>query len=143
MLQWTMVHPKQAGSVVPMGGQVWHPNPQRLHLRAWLLKGLLSSGAELVRQTILNARALYTQLQYNRWKLCVKCCNDHGEDPVLCSVPMVVVFLQSLLDEGRSPVTLRVYSAAISAQHARNDMAWWGSTLLSLFSSGLCGFNPP
>ncbi|XP_015256306.1 PREDICTED: sacsin-like, partial [Cyprinodon variegatus] len=35
-------------------------------------------------------------------------CSAHNENPVYCSVPTILEFLQSLLDKGRSPSTLKV-----------------------------------
>ena len=71
---------------------------------------LLSSGADPVRDTILDARVPSTRLQYDsRWKLFSNCCIGQSEGPVRCSVPTFLEFLLSLLGEGRSPFTLKVY----------------------------------
>lgn len=61
-----------------------------------------------------------------------------------CSVPRVLEFLQSLLDNGRSPATLRVYVAAISSRHARVDNDTVGChRLVSLFLRGAWRLQPP
>lgn len=98
-----------------------------------------------VRQTILNARALSTRQQYdNRWRLFSRWCIDHCENPVSCSVSVVLEFLQSLLDTGRSPSTLKVYVAAISCRHSRVDNVTVGSHhLVSLFLRGARRLHPP
>jgi len=89
--------------------------------------------AESVRNTILNARALSTHLQYeNRWKLFLT--GAQAGMTIQYIAPCRLSFLQSLLDGGRSPSILRVYVAAISAEHARVDNYAVGShRLVSLF----------
>ncbi|KAK0131086.1 hypothetical protein N1851_034236 [Merluccius polli] len=69
---------------------------------------------------------------------------NRGEDPVHCAIPKVLEFLQSLLDGGRSPATLRVYVAAISSRHARVDGNTVGChRLVSLFLKGALRLRPP
>lgn len=101
--------------------------------------------SDLVRRTVLSARASSTRQQYdNRWRLFSKWCSDRGVDPISCSVPTILEFLQSLLDEGRSPSTLKVYVAAISCNHARVDgCTVGGHTLVSLFLRGARRLRPP
>ena len=98
-----------------------------------------------VQHTILNARAPSTRLQYdNRWKLFSSWCGDRSEDPVHCSLPTSLEFLQSLLGKGRSPSTLKVYVAAISCHHAKIDNGTVGShNLVSLFLKGAQRLHPP
>lgn len=98
-----------------------------------------------VRQTVLSARASSTRQQYeNRWRLFSRWCSAHDEDPVSCSVPTILNFLQSLLDEGRSPSTIKVYVAAISCYHTRIDGCTVGShNLVSLFLRGARRLRPP
>lgn len=98
-----------------------------------------------MRHTILSARASSTRLQYdNRWKLFSTWCQSRGDDPVHCPVPTILEFLQSLLDKGRSPSTLKVYVAAISCHHARVDGFTVGShSLVSLFLRGARRLKPP
>jgi hypothetical protein len=50
--------------------------------------------------------------------------------PDHCPVPMVLCFLQSLLDNNRAPSTLKVYVAAISAQHVKVNDQSLGSHIL-------------
>ncbi len=106
---------------------------------------LLSSCADPVRHTILNARASSTRLQYdNRWKLFSDWCKGRSENPEHCSVPTILEFLQFLLDKGRSPSTLKVYVAAISSRHARVNNGTVGShSLVSLFLRGAQRLHPP
>ena len=106
---------------------------------------LLTECSDDVCNTILNARAPSTRAQYeNRWQLFTAWCSDRAEDPVHCSVPTILEFLQSLLDGGRAPATLRVYVAAISSRHARvdNDTVG-GHRLVSLFLKGALRLRPP
>ena len=61
-----------------------------------------------------------------------------------CSVPIVLDFLQFLLDKGRSHSTLKVYVAAISCGHVRIDNATVGRhSLVSLFLKGAQRLHPP
>lgn len=72
-----------------------------------------------VKNTILNSSAPSTRNMYAcRWKLFTEWCTQRGVIPEQCSVPLVLCFLQSLLENNRAPSTKRVYVAAISAQHA-------------------------
>ncbi|KAK0134683.1 hypothetical protein N1851_029697 [Merluccius polli] len=79
----------------------------------------------------------------NRWKLFSDWCNGKAADPVRCPVAIVLEFLQSLLDSGRSHSTLRVYVAAISSRHEGVDGATVGChRLVSSSLEGLCGCVP-
>lgn len=93
---------------------------------------------DIVRRTILNAKAPSTRLLYeNRWELFSHWCAAWSEDPGHCGVPIILEFLQSLLDEGRSPSSLRVYVAAISWGHAQTDNGTVGShRLVPLLKGG-------
>ncbi len=139
---------RQEGSPVPVRRACVAPQPttsSTVCLAAGGPEPLLNSCAEPVRRTILNARAPSTRLQYeNRWKLFSAWCIDRDEDPVHCSVPTVLDFLQSLLDEGRSYSTLKVYVAAISCGHVRVDNCSVGRHgLVSLFLKGAQRLRPP
>ncbi|KAK9542065.1 hypothetical protein VZT92_002063 [Zoarces viviparus] len=105
----------------------------------------LLTGCMPVRRTILNARAPSTRRQYeNRWRLFSDWCVVRNKDPVQCPVPIVLEFLQSLLDKGQSPSTVRVYVAALSWHHARVDNGTVGShRLVSLFLKGALRLRPP
>ena len=71
-----------------------------------------------VVNTIGNARAPSTrQLYAARWRIFSSWCGDQGIDPVHCTVPTVLSFLQHLFDDNRAASTLKVYVAAISAYH--------------------------
>jgi len=110
---------------------------------------LLSDCIEPVKNTILNARTLSTQLQYEkRLKLFSDWCTVR-KDPVYFPVPTILELLQSLLDGDLSPSTMKLYVAAISAEHARvdNHMArqvppyvgsrpCWAPVLASLWALG-------
>ncbi len=146
--QLPMAPARQEGSPVSVTGPDLAPRPP-----APATVGLATAGSNMpltgcsdaVRNTILNARAPSTRAQYeNRWQLFTKWCSDKGEDPVHCSVPRILDFLQSLLDSGRSPATLRVYVAAISSRHAQVDNGTVGShRLVSSFLKGAWRLRPP
>ena len=79
----------------------------------------------------------------NRWKLFSDWCRGKAVDPARCSVATVLEFLQSLLDDGRSHSTLRVYVAAISSRHEMVDGATVGChRLVSLFLRGALRLRP-
>lgn len=107
--------------------------------------GQLIGVSDPVRHTILSARASSTRLQYeNRWRLFSRWCSARDVDPLSCSVSSVLEFLQSLLDGGRSPSTLKVYVAAISCHHSGVDGRTMGShNLVSLFLRGARRLRPP
>ena len=52
-----------------------------------------------------------------------------GKDPVHCSVPTILEFLQSLLDDGRSPSTLRCMWRPYHVNMLESTMARWGATV--------------
>lgn len=92
---------------------------------------VLNECSELVRGTILNARAPSTRAQYaNRWKLFSAWCADKHFDPVL-------------LDDGHSHSTLNVCVAGISSHHVLVDNGTLGSHgLVSLFLRGALRSHP-
>ncbi|XP_034396385.1 uncharacterized protein LOC117735684 [Cyclopterus lumpus] len=143
-----MAPPRQEGPPIAARGSDLASRPQPPLSVGLAVAGpnrLLSGCTELVRKTILNARVPSTCLQYEcRWRLFSDWCVGHNEDPVQCPVPVILEFLQSLLEKGRSPSTLRVYVAAISWQHVKiyNDTV--GSyRLVSLFLKGAQRLHPP
>lgn len=85
---------------------------------------------ETVRSIIMNARAQYTCLLIkNRWRLFSKWCVDRNKDPV----HTILELLQSLLDNGQSHPTLKVYMGAISSQHVSvNNLSLGNHKLVSL-----------
>ena len=141
LLQLSMAPPLQEGPPFTAGGPDLaprSPSPPALGLAAAGPDSLLNVCTETVRNTILNARAPSTRAQYaNRWKLFSDWCRGKAVDPARCSVATVLEFLQSLLDDGRSHSTLRVYVAAISSRHEMLDGATVGChRLVSLFLRG-------
>ena len=105
---------------------------------------ILTGCTESVRRTISHARASSTRLQYeSKWRRFSAWCADRGEDPTSCPVATVLDFLQSLLDDGRAPSTLKVYVAAISSQHGLINNATVGcQRLVSLFLRGASRLRP-
>ncbi|KAK3542105.1 hypothetical protein QTP86_014357, partial [Hemibagrus guttatus] len=71
-----------------------------------------------VVETLLNAKAPFTRKLYAlKWRLFSLWCAQREQDPVYCLVGTVLGFLQSRLSRGLSPSTLKVYVAAIAANH--------------------------
>ena len=86
------------------------------------LDSLLNFCDQAIVQTIISARASSTRLLYaNRWILFSGWCDSQNVDPVHCSVPVLLKYLQMLLGKGLSASTIKVYIAAISARHAFVD----------------------
>ncbi|KAK7878584.1 hypothetical protein WMY93_030420 [Mugilogobius chulae] len=106
---------------------------------------MLTTCDQAVVQTIMNARAASTRALYdNRWTLFVKWCMDHDVNPEHCSVPVLLDYLQTLLDKGLSVSTIKVYVAAISARHSFVDGRSVGShSLVSRFLKGALRLRPP
>ncbi len=71
-----------------------------------------------VVDTITSARAPSTRHAYAlKWNLFVEWCTSHREDPRRCPIRVVLSFLQQGLERRLSPSTLKVYVAAIAANH--------------------------
>ncbi len=71
-----------------------------------------------VVDTIASARAPSTRHAYAlKWNLFVEWCSSHREDPRRCPIRVVLSFLQQGLERRLSPSTLKVYVAAIAANH--------------------------
>ncbi len=70
---------------------------------------LLMACDQEVVQTIMDLRAPSTKALYaNRWKIFAEWCRAHKEVPERSSVPMILHFLQPLLERKLSASTLRV-----------------------------------
>ncbi len=71
-----------------------------------------------VCDTITSARAPSTRHAYAlKWNLFIEWCSFHREDPRKCPIRVVLSFLQQGLERRLSPSTLKVYVAAIAANH--------------------------
>ncbi len=71
-----------------------------------------------VVDTITSARAPSTRHAYAlKWNLIVEWCSFHRKDPRRCPIRVVLSFLQQGLERRLSPSTLKVYVAAIAANH--------------------------
>ncbi len=71
-----------------------------------------------VVDTITSASAPSTRHAYAlKWNLFVEWCSSHREDPRRCPIRVVLSFLQQGLERRLSPSTLKVYVAAIAANH--------------------------
>ncbi|KAK0139792.1 hypothetical protein N1851_023293 [Merluccius polli] len=106
---------------------------------------LLGACNPAVVQTIQCSRAPSTNTLYaNRWKLFVSWCQARHQEPTGCPIPVILDFLQSRLDNGLAPSTIKVYITAISARHNRVDGVTVGSnTLVSRFLRGAQQLRPP
>ncbi len=79
---------------------------------------VLSDLPQEVVDTITSARAPSTRHAYAlKWNLFVEWCSSHTEDPRRCPIRVVLSFLQQGLERRLSPSTLKVYVAAIAANH--------------------------
>ncbi len=79
---------------------------------------VLSDLPQEVVDTITLARAPSTKHAYAlKWNLFVEWCSSHTEDPRRCPIRVVLSFLQQGLERRLSPSTLKVYVAAIAANH--------------------------
>ncbi len=78
---------------------------------------VLSDLPQEVVDTITLARAPSTKHAYTlKWNL-FEWCSSHTEDPRRCPIRVVLSFLQQGLERRLSPSTLKVYVAAIAANH--------------------------
>ncbi|XP_034780644.2 uncharacterized protein LOC117973223, partial [Acipenser ruthenus] len=107
----------------------------------WLALGL----SDAVVSAMQNARADSTRSVYTRkWKRFQAWCLARSHDPVACPMPVILQFLQELFDAGRSPSTLKVYLAAISACHTPVDSKSPGAHFLATrFLKGARRLHPP
>ncbi len=72
-----------------------------------------------VANTILEARAPSTRRLYAlKWSVFSNWCSARNQDAISCDVSHVLIFLQELLDKGCTSSTLKVYVAAIAANHS-------------------------
>ncbi len=79
---------------------------------------VLSDLPQEVVDTITLARAPSMKHAYAlKWNLFVEWCSSHTEDPRRCPIRVVLSFLQQGLERRLSPSTLKVYVAAIAANH--------------------------
>ena len=80
----------------------------------------------------------------SKWSVFNTWCTAKGLDPQTCGVSRVLCFLQELLDAGRSPSTLKVYVAAISALSvSEQGRALGRNELVIRFLRGARRMNPP
>lgn len=98
-----------------------------------------------VLSTIENARAPSTRALYDsKWRFFAAWCADGGVDPRACSLQTVLSFLQSLLEEGRTASTLKVYIAALAGRLMLSDGTSLGAhKLVSAFLKGAKRLAPP
>ncbi len=83
-----------------------------------LMAEVLGDLPQEVVDTITSARAPSTRHAYAlKWNLFVEWCSSHREDPRRCPIRVVLSFLQQGLERRLSPSTLKVYVAAIAANH--------------------------
>ncbi len=95
-------------------------------------------------ETIINSGVVSTRRLYAfKWKLFTTWCRSRDMDPAYCPIASELEFLQSHFSEGVTPATLKVYVAAISANHAYIDGISVGShPLVSRFMQGSRRLRP-
>ncbi|XP_072557580.1 uncharacterized protein, partial [Paramormyrops kingsleyae] len=95
-------------------------------------------------QTLQCARAPSTRALYSyRWEVFRSWCEQRHECPRSCPLSSVLEFLQEQFDQGKSPSTLKVFLAAISACHGRVDGKALGANPLSIqFIKGVQRLRP-
>ena len=124
----SMVPAEEAGPALTAGGPHLATQTRVPAAMGLALEGpdpLIMECDQEVVQTIIapSTRALYA----NRWKIFAMWCEVQKEVPECSSVPMILRFLQSLLERKLSASTLRVYVAAISSRHIKVDSQTVGS----------------
>ena len=71
-----------------------------------------------VVRTIQSARAPSTTACYAaRWSAFQRWCTERESDPISCPLPVVLTYLQTLVDNDLAPSTVKAYAAAISSCH--------------------------
>ncbi len=100
---------------------LWHPASRPLETSC-LVPGqdteVLGDLPQEVVDTITSARAPSTRHAYTlKWNPFVEWCSSRREDPWRCPIRVVLSFLQQGLERRLSPFTLKVYVAAIAANH--------------------------
>ncbi len=102
-------------------GTLWHPFVRPLETSCLVPRRdaeVLGDLPQGVVDTITSARAPSTRHAYAlKWNLFVEWCSSHREDPRRCPIRVVLSFLQQGLERRLSPSTLKVYVAAIAANH--------------------------
>ncbi len=104
----------------------------------------LSGLPPAVVETIIQARAPSTRQTYAlKWSLFATWCSSQREDPRICTIGVVLSFLQERLERRLSPSTLKVYVAAIAAHHDAVDGRSLGKhDLIVRFLKGARRMNP-
>ncbi|XDV17581.1 hypothetical protein PO909_023415 [Leuciscus waleckii] len=81
-------------------GTIWHLRPDLWALHVWPLNGY----EDKVLNTITEARAPSTRrLNALKWSVFSSWCLDKHFEPISCEVPVMLSFLQELLDAGMTP----------------------------------------
>ncbi len=95
--------------------------------------------------TIPSARTLSTRHAYAlKLNLFAEWCSAHREDPGKCPIRVVLSFLQQRLERRLSPAILKVYVAAIAANHDPVDGKLVGKhDWVIRFLRGARRLNPP
>ncbi len=112
---WGRIYYSETGHLMAPASDLWK-------LKTCLVPGrdaeVLGDLPQEVVDTITSARALSTRHAYAlKWNLFVEWCSSHREDPRKCPIRVVLSFLQQGLERRLSPFTLKVYVAAIAANH--------------------------
>lgn len=88
---------------------------------------------ETVYETLSNARSPYTRANYSmKWNIFSEWCLSMDTGPVACSVPLVLHFLQSQLDQGKAVRTVKIYAPGILVVHGEINCQPLGSSSTSM-----------
>jgi len=107
-------------------------------------RGLQDQGlSQAIVTTILAAKSQSTNATYDSsWRCFVGWCCEREISPYTASVPVVLKYLQSLLDSGRAANTIKVHLAAIKT-YVKSRTPFESNALLSQFLKGVFNIKPP
>lgn len=89
--------------------------------------------------TIQCARAMSTRVLYkHKWRVLENYCSESQAVPFLCSVAVILSFLQDFMEKGKALSTIKVYLVAIAACHVGFDSKMVGQhSLVFCFMKGV------
>ena len=98
-----------------------------------------------VVRTIQSARAPSTTACYAaRWSAFQRWCTERESDPISCPLPVVLTYLQTLVDNDLAPSTVKAYAAAISSCHeGYGERMVFAHPLVKRFLKGVRRQKPP
>ncbi|XP_073436841.1 uncharacterized protein [Dendrobates tinctorius] len=88
-------------------------------VESWILTQA-GFGREVVATMVSTRKPASAKVYHNTWKVFFHWCREHGVAPLSFSVPNILAFLQSGLDAGLAPSSLRRQMWALSVLFQRN-----------------------